>query len=177
MDLPKATRDEVRTRLGGDAIAAIEGYLPIGWAPMSLHMRLSDVVRDLVGPARNVDVWHVTMTAALARPLLRGFVQASIDLFGLTPVAFLRQSDRIYTHLTRDLGVVRFELEGRQPSEDSSGNVDLTGFPADRYRFICFVEGLLGCIQSFLATGTQTTHVVVADVDERRGRVRYRVTW
>ena len=170
--LPAAERDAIRALAGRWTIDAIEAILPVAWTPMSHHMALSDAVRDVVGPSRNIETWRATMNVSIDRPVLRGFMRMSADLFGTTPVSYLRQGERIFPHLTRDVGTFAFETDG-----PSSGHLTLRGFPAGRYRFICFVEGLAGCIESFLAVTVASASVGIDDLDEARGLVRYRTSW
>ncbi len=113
------------------------------------------------------------MAASFDRPLLKGFVQMSTNLFGLTPLSLLRQGDRIYGQITRDLGALGFEARG----SGSAGDMTLRGFPADRYRFVCFVEGLQGCIAACFPLAGGRGEVIVEDRDEARGAVRYRLRW
>jgi hypothetical protein len=166
-------RDAVRAIVGRAGLESVDAMLPIAWVSMVLHMRVSDAIRDVVGPERNVGVWCKTMTTASDRPVLRGIMRMSSDLLGATPFSLLRPVDRIYTHVTRGLGTARFET-ARGSSE---GVVLLRGFPADRFRFECYIEGVTGCLQSFLLLCRATGEVSVADRDDARGDVRFVVRW
>lgn len=171
--LPAEELRTVREMMGPAALSQVDDALPVAWHPMSLHMRLSDAVRDVVGPERNVRVWTETMATTFQRPLLRGFVSMSTSLFGVSPLSVLRQADRIYLQLTRDLGALRFDA---RPGKDA-GEITLRGFPAKRYRFICFVEGLMGCIDACFPLADAEGRITVLDVDEARGDVQYGMTW
>jgi hypothetical protein len=171
--LPAAERDAVRALVGPAGLAAIDALLPISWAPMVLHMRLCDAIRDVVGPERNVAVWRAAMTAACDHPVLRGILRMSSSLLGASPFSLLRPIDRIYTHVTRGLGAARFEsVQG-----SAAGIVALRGFPADRFRFQCYVEGATGSFQSFLQLCRATGEITVIDRDDARGDVRLVVRW
>lgn len=169
--LPVPERDEIFRRLGPSVLERLESLLPVAWAPMALHMYLSDIVRDVVGPERNVAVWRTTMASTLERPLFKGFVRMTADLFGITPSSFLRQGERIYDHLTKDLGYVRAW------AEVTSGCVELYAFPADRFQFICYVEGLWGCVEATVALSPVPCSVRVRDMDEKKGNVSYVLCW
>jgi hypothetical protein len=171
--LPTSERTAIGALVGGDALAEVDAPLPVAWHPMSLHMRLSDAIRDVVGPQRNVAVWEETMAACFERPILRGFVAMSTSLFGVSPLSLLRQADRMYVQLTRDLGLIRFRADGG----GTSGVLALRGFPARRYRFICYVEGLMGCIQAAFPLANAEGTIDVIDHDEARGDVTYGVRW
>ncbi len=170
--LAHGERDRILARLGENDCDEIDSTSALLWLPMSLHMRLSDAVRDVLGPERNVLLWRTAMTKTYERPMLRGFATTAVEIFGMTPAALFRRSAAVYSHLTRDLGTLVYE-----PAGESSGTVRLTGFPADAYRFICYVEGLAGCLESTLTLGRATGEVVVRELDEARGDVSYSVSW
>lgn len=169
--LPPQERDEILRRIGEADVERAEGALPIAWLPMSLHMNVSDHVRDVVGPERNVAVWRDAMLRTYERPFLRGFVSMTVSIFGLTPDGLFRRGDRIYEHITRALGAVRFE-----PIGPRSGSVELQGFPASRYRFICYIEGLAGCLAATIALCGEQDRVLVMRSDDT-GNASYRVSW
>ncbi len=164
-------RDEVLGRIGAASLQQAESALALGWLPMSLHMRISDHLRDVVGAERNVNVWRDTMLRSFERPFLKSFVSMTVSIFGLTPGGLFRRADRVYEHITRGLGVLRFE-----PTGPRSGNVELTGFPASRYRFVCYVEGLEGCLGATIAVCGARDQVTVTHVDDV-GDASYRVSW
>jgi len=167
-----AERAPVMDAVGPARVAEIDGATPLLWLPMELHMRLSDALRDTVGAERNRRIWRSTMDASYDRPILHGFVSAAVDLFGVTPASLFRQTSRIYSHLTQGLGDLAFEATG-----STSGRVILRGFPASDYRFICYVEGLAGCLESTISVTRAIGEVTPTDVDDTRGDVAYVVRW
>jgi hypothetical protein len=170
--LPEGERARVLAAAGSEVVTEIERAFGLSWLSMDIHMRLSDAVRDVVGPKRNAEVWRATMAMSYERPILKSFVHGAVDLFGLTPSTLLRQGPRVYEHLTRNLGKLTFD-----PGPRHEATVRLRGFPASRYRFACYVEGLAGCIESTVALGHATGEVVPRDVVESRGEVTYSVRW
>lgn len=169
--LPAPDRDEILRRIGPESLRRAEDALAVSWLPMSLHMLICDHVRDVVGPERNVLFWRDAMQAAFERPFLKSFVSMTVSLFGLTPSGLLRRVDGVYHHVTRELGAMRYE-----PKSESSGRAVLTGFPAKQFRFICYVEGLQGCLDASIAIGGGRGHVEVASHDER-GNATYDLRW
>lgn len=172
-DLSTPERQGIRARLGEERIDEIQQNLPLSWTHMDMHMALSDAVRDVVGPERNVALWRATMTAMWSRPLLKGFVDGVSKVFGLDPPALFKQVPRLYGHLTRELGSCTYAAD---PAGDA-GSVTLRGFPEKRYRFICFIEGLQGCAESALVLTRFTGTVTVAARDDALGLARYDVRW
>jgi len=169
--LPRRERDDILGRIGEADVRQAQAVLPVFWLPMSLHMRISDHLRDVVGPERNVAVWHDTMLRAFDRPFLRGFVTMTVSIFGLTPGGLFRRADKMYKHITRELGSVRFEPNGLR-----SGTLKLQGFPASRYRFVCYVEGLAGCLSATISVCGARDRVLVTSSDEA-GNASYQVSW
>src|SRR5262249_12863939 len=94
-------------------------------------------------------------------------------VFGMTPASLLRQGDRIYAQVTYNLGTLTYEPD----ASGSGGDAVLRGFPSSSYRFICYVEGLQGCIESCFPLVNARGEVTVVESDEARGDVRYRMRW
>lgn len=169
--LPSAERNEILARVGPATIEILESAFPVAWNSMALHMHLSDIVRDVLGPERNVGIWRSTMALSLERPLFKGFVRMTAELFGVSPVSFLRQGERIYEHLTKGLGTLK------SWSEPNRGFIELRQFPADRYQFICYVEGLAGCIRATVELAPVPYTLTIRDMDEKKGDVSYWIDW
>lgn len=164
-------RNEILGRFGPANVEIVEAAFPVSWNSMALHMHLSDIVREIIGPERNIEIWRTTMAWSLERPLFKGFVRMTADLFGVSPASFLRQGERIYDHLTRGLGRVKSWGEGR------NGYIELRQFPADLFQFMCYVEGLAGCIQATVELAGVPYSLKIRDADERRGNVDYWLAW
>lgn len=167
-DQPAGVRDDILARFPREDVEWLDGSLGLGWAAMELHMRLSDAIREVVGPDRNVEIWRATMGAVFAGPVLRGFVDLTTGLFGLSPIALLRRAETVYEHITRQLG--RLTVEGKEPDRCT---VTLSGFPSRSYQFVCYVEGLRGCLLSCFDVCRASGDVTVDHVDDARGHVRY----
>jgi hypothetical protein len=167
-------RAEIRARVDAAILERIEGTFVGAWVTMRDHMALSDAVRDVVGPARNVEVWQSTMTSVFELPLMQGFVRMTRSLFGLTPMGLLKQAERIYTHLVRSAGVLRFDEVGE---DGRSATFTLRRWPSHRFRFICYVEGLTGSFLGGVSITGERGHADVLEVNDETGTARYRVRW
>jgi hypothetical protein len=170
--LPAREREPILQRTGATTLDAIAATLPISWVSMTHHMRLSCAIRDELGGPRNVELWCQTMEYAFKRPFLRGFVSMTTSLLGVRPTSLLKRGGRMYEHITRDVGAMRYEA-----ISDSEGYASLRAFPADRYDFTCYVEGLTGCLEATIAICATGGRVVVVQRDDARGDVSYRVSW
>jgi hypothetical protein len=171
--MPYADKTEIVARIGGAAIERVKGTLPVLFLPMSLHMHISDCIRDVVGPERNVEIWRETMVTSFGRPFLKSFVAMTISIFGVTPTGLLNRAENVYEHITRRTGRLSFTPSA---SSDREGRMDLRGFPADRYRFICYVEGLAGCLEATLDICKTPGTVRVLEHDPK-GDVTYGIAW
>lgn len=165
-------RHRVLERTGPVALEAIRSPLPIGWVSMNHHMQLAVSIRGVLGSKRTIELWERTMVDAFHRPFLRGFVTMTTNLFGLRPSSLLKRSGTMYEHVTRNVGVVAFELQGER-----NGEVQLREFPAEAHDFACYVDGLRGCIQATFRMCSTSGRVDVIEAFEQRGDVRYRVAW
>lgn len=170
--LPASERDAILRRTGVHTIEAIAGTLAVSWVSMTHHMRLSCAIRDELGSERNVELWQKTMVQSFDRPFLRGFISMTTSLLGVSPTSILKRGGSMYEHITRDVGAMRWE-----PSGEREGDATLSGFPADRYDFSCYVEGLHGCLQATLNICNARGTVAVSRRDDARGDVRYRLVW
>ena len=170
--LGPSERQLVLERAGAAALEAIRGPLPISWVSMTHHMQLAVSIHGVLGPRRTIDLWERTMVDAFRRPFLRGFVNMTTSLLGLRPSSLLKRSGTMYEHVTRGVGAVSFDLRG-----DTEGEVALRSFPAEKYDFACYVDGLQGCIEATFTMCNTTGHVDVLEVIDQRGDARYRVAW
>jgi hypothetical protein len=164
---------QILEAFGRDRVEKIDGAIGVGWVPMTLHMGLADAIRAVIGSTRNVQIWRETMTETYDRVLLRGFIDASIDLFGLTPASLFRQGPYIYRQLTRGLGVLTVEEE----ADKESGIVSMFGFPAQEFDLICYAEGIQGCLESSITRGRGKGTVTLTEKDDKLGSLRFHAVW
>lgn len=166
-------QDQIVGAVGNESIEKIESTIAVGWVPMTIHMGFSDAIRAVIGSSRNVQIWRETMTETYDRALLRGFIDASVGLFGLTPASLFRQGPYVYRHLTRGLG----ELAVEEQEDKESSIVTITGFPAQEFDLVCYAEGLQGCLESSIARGRGKGNVTLTDTDQKRGNLRFHAVW
>ncbi len=160
-------RDAILDLIDAQTLAHYRRVTAVGWSPMLLHMEVSDAIRAVVGPERNVEVWHRTMADLTRRPLLAGFLRR----LGMGPGTIYRQTARLWKHLCREVGDLRAEVGSNQTA------VELSGFPAWDHQFPCFVEGLHGCLLGLVAIVDVSVRVRVVAVDLAAGNAEYDVTW
>ncbi len=169
--LPPPDGNRILEAIGPRDIDEAKEPLPVAWVPMALHMRISDAIRDVVGPERNVEVWREAMRHSFDRPILKSFVALTIGIFGVTPRGLIHRADKLNELITRGCGDFSITDEGEREAI-----LTLTGFPADRFRFVCYVEGLAGCIEATLDVSRAVGTVHVEEVHPE-GTARYRIRW
>jgi hypothetical protein len=171
--LPPSEQVPILSAIGEATAEKIDAAIGVGWLPMTLHMLLADTIRAQIGSERNIHLWRQTMTETYERVLLRGFIDASVDLFGLTPASLFRQGPYIYRQLTRNLGDLTIET---QPDTET-GNIHLLGFPANEFDLVCYSEGLIGCLESSITRGRGKGSVTLTDLDAKKGDLHFHAAW
>jgi hypothetical protein len=164
---------EILLTVGDEVIEKIDAAIAVGWMSMTVHMKVADAIRAKIGSERNIELWRETMTETYDRVLLRGFIDASVDLFGLTPASLFRQGPYIHRQLTRGLGVLTVEMN----ADGESGTIDLVGFPAKEFDLDCYAEGLQGCLESSITRGRGRGSITLTEIDKKRGDLRFHAVW
>lgn len=164
-------RDAILTRINPDTLEHYRRAKAIGWSAMTLHMDVSDCIRAVIGPRRNVELWRDTMADLTRRPMLSGFLRHIGARLGVGPGTLYRQNARLWKYLCRNVGRLDAEVAANEAT------VDLSGFPASDHHFPCFVEGLNGCLQGLVAGIDVVPEVEVVSVDPDSGDARYHIAW
>ncbi len=169
--LERSERDAVLARVSASTREHYERAMAISWTDMDVHMELSDAIRDVIGPERNVSLWAEAMAELANRPLLSGFVRHLGARFGVDPGSIYVQTARLWQHLCRGVGQLEAVVDGR------SATAKLRGFPVADHQFICFVEGTHGCFLGIVRPLQAKPQVERVAVDLEGGNVTYRIEW
>lgn len=164
-------RDSILAKVHPNHLESIDSATALAWIPMGEHMQLAVAMREVMGPARGVELWRATMLQAFARPFLRSFVTMTTSLLGITPSSLLRRADAMYGHVVRDAGSISYESNAPR-----AGVVSMRDYPA-RFGFDCWIEGVQGCLLATIELGRERGTVDVVEADEPRGFARYEVRW
>jgi hypothetical protein len=170
--LPRPDREAVHVAAGSQAFEVAKSSLAIAWLPLSLHMKIADAARDTIGSERALLLWRQVMKGAFERPILRTFVSVKVNVFRSDPGGFLRHATPMYAQLARNVGTIGFAPLGK-----GEGRVTLRGFPSRDHRFICYVEGLQGCLDAFYPLCRTFGTTVVESSNETLGQVSYHLRW
>ncbi|MFO0555620.1 MAG: hypothetical protein U0271_44995 [Polyangiaceae bacterium] len=164
--------DRIARQAGDDVLERIRTTTALGWLPLQDHMAVADAVRDVLGVARSIEAWRAAMLHAFKLPYLKSFVQMSTSLFGVSPASLLKRADTVYAYVVRDAGSLEFSALPGAKCE-----LVVRDFPAARHRFVCWLEGLEGCLLGTLDLGRFVGEARIAEIDDQRGFARYEVSW
>ena len=168
-----AERTKIMALVDPRATEAILAELPMAWVPMHQHMHVSDAAREVLGSQGLVRLFRETMLSSFDRPLLRTFLTMTFGIFGVTPGGLIKRSNKIYEHVTRELGTLSMATV-----EDARARLTLVGFPADQFSFDCYVDGLAGCLEATLAFArAEHGQVRVVAQENATGKVTYELSW
>jgi hypothetical protein len=166
-------RSKITALIDPRTTEAILAELPMAWVPMGQHMHVSDAAREVLGSQGLVRLFRETMLSSFDRPLLRTFLNMTFGIFGVTPGGLIKRSNKIYDHVTRELGTLSATL-----AEDSRAQLTLVGFPAQQFNFDCYVDGLAGCLEATLAfASAEHGKVRPLHQESASGNVVYDLSW
>lgn len=163
-------RERIQTRLPpAISLAEITAAPNFGWTPLSTHDAICAAVEGELGEEAHSKVWRGVFAQSMQQPFLKGFL-GFLQRFSSPSVPVLaRRCHRIYEHLTRACGVMRWE-------EDSAGNtgrLHIEGFPAG-FSAGRWGRSVLACMQAGAEAAGHSGEVVRIDhVDEEQGELAF----
>lgn len=173
-DLPSALRDEVVARTRSGVLDRARESFGLAWFPMDDHMHVCGVVDEVIGTAEFRELFRRTFAAAMETAMLRGIfgmIRRVADDPGAT---LLRNAPRIYGYVTRGVGELVANVEGR-----GNGTIELRGWPSAQWDYELWLTGTWACIEgALIGVGLGASVDVTVELrDARRGFGIYRVRW
>lgn len=164
--------DRVKHAMPQDAVDALLTSPPTAWLPVSQTRHLSETLMREVGEAECLRMYRVYIRNDLVKtPVIRGLLEATIRLFGISPIPFLRGMIRGWSQLYRDFG----ELELAE-HQDTHAVMVLRDAPAEvlqcRGYLLSLRAGILGLLDIARVDGA-----VEMSVNEAAREVRYHASW
>lgn len=152
--------------------AAIEGAPRLGWVPVDLHVRLSDVLFEAFGPKRAHDYYRRAFSDALRGPIFDGLVKTGVRILGMTPGVLLRWAHKGWEASFKDCGMVEGRVLG-----PGRGEMVYSGLPPVCIASTAWLESsqgsAYGALDLFSADG-----IVRIDMSRReRGEMRLELEW
>lgn len=174
-DLVPEAYVEFERRVTSRRIEAVRALRGMEWVAMEDHMALSDALRDIIGPDRFRDLFRRGFRHTLDHPLLQGMVGLLRAFPERSVPLMLRNSARLYGHITRSVGTLACEGVGVDHA-----TLRMTGWPSDRFSFECWLDGMqgviLGAAEAFAPEHDRVV-VEVVDTDAQRGDATFGVWW
>jgi hypothetical protein len=100
---------EVKSLIAPSVLEHITSATPTAWIPLELDQHLCQAIVDVHGDEGAARCWREFIGPYAQGPALRGFVDTSKRLFGLTHAAVAKAIAKGWEHSYRDFCVVRAE--------------------------------------------------------------------
>jgi hypothetical protein len=107
-----AALERVRTRLGAERLAAVDGTSRLAWIPGEVDVALWRAIDAELGAAGLVRLARALGVRHVRSGQLSGLLQGVIQLFGLTPAAIVRWIPRGFAEVHRGVGELKVEEVG-----------------------------------------------------------------
>lgn len=173
-DLPAEQLAAFEQRVDGSTVESALSARPMSWVAMGEHMHLCEALWALVGRDPFVDLFRATFVRSMSNPMLQGIFGLIRKVSPNSVAMLLRNASRIYGHVTRDVGQLRYS-----PGEDRGGVLTMSGWPSAQFDFDCWLDGTRGAVLGALeGVGARASaEVAIEDRDEAAGLATYRVRW
>ncbi len=162
----------VRARLGEEGLCAIEDASRIAFVPLELDVALTDALFAEAGAERAREIFRANMSASFDSPILNSFVRMALRLRGGDPGKLFEFASRVWSHLFRGCGDMRFERVG--PGE---GRLELDSLPEVLTAGHAYLDGVAATASALYDLVEVDGEAHVKAVDAVGGRAIIRVTW
>lgn len=149
---------KVRSLIDPRVLQHVMSTPPMSWVPVELDRLLSQAIVDAHGEDEAARCWRAFMANYAAGPVLRGFVQTSQRLFGLSPAAVVKAVAKGWDHSYRDFAEVKGELLGPLHGVVHFKEVHPTVFEHAPYA-ICIRSLITGACDIVGGAGVQMKHL------------------
>lgn len=161
----------IKARMNPETLRRIEQATRLDWLPLQCDVELSTAVEQETG-LQGVFEWsRKALLASAQTPLLSPLFAGARALFGLTPMAFLRWSDRLWGSIYRGCGTLQVEAPG--PHEALVTNEEA---PLEMCEREDYCQGIAGAAAALFDL-CKVRGTVEVQRDPRARRVRYHLRW
>ncbi len=172
--LTAAERRVVEQRLPPPWIEEIERRFNTSYIPSAEHVKLLDVLVDVVGPVRLRRYFAEVYLAEVSKlPLLRTLIEATLRPFGASPGRLAKVMPRAWQVLAKDTG----RFEARVDLKAGTGRLEYSNLPPELSSSGSWVCTFAGVFDGFLEQCGARGVVEMADVDVSCGRATYVLGW
>jgi hypothetical protein len=124
---------KIRAGIPGEVLEVIDGRAGSSWLEFEYDHWLMDGVMQQLGQEEAVRCWHQSIGHLIDKPLLRGFVQGGLRMFGARPGKILKLMPRGWTLAYRDFCVPSFELVAEGHAEIRFTDIAPEAFESEGY--------------------------------------------
>jgi len=170
--LPPAIAARVRARLAPDTLAALERSSRLSWLPIEVDVELTHAVYVELGAGPAREAFRRNLSSALDTPILRSLAQGALRLLGASPARLFGWAPKVYAHIYRDAGGMRFESDGA-----GSARLELFELPPVIAESRDYLDGVAGSIGAGFDLMDLKGEVTVERLDPSGRRARFRLAW
>jgi hypothetical protein len=124
---------EIRAGIPPASLEAIDHTPGISWLEFEHDHWLMDRTLAVLGREEAVECWHRSLAQLIERPLLRGFVEGSLRLFGARPGKIVKMIPKGWSLAYRDFCVPTFRLLEEKRAEIRFEDVAPEAFESEGY--------------------------------------------
>ena len=124
---------KIRAGIPADVLDVIDQRAGSSWLEFEYDHWLMDGVMEQLGREEAVRCWHQSIDHLIDKPLLRGFVQGGLRMFGARPGKILKLMPRGWTLAYRDFCVPSFELVAEGHAEIRFTDIAPEAFESEGY--------------------------------------------
>ena len=161
-----ALLDRIGTNLD---LSRLDSGFDFGWLSLEDHECATGPALAMLGRDGYLELWTETFLHSLQQPFLQAFTDLMTQLSSVSLIPLARRSPRVYDHLTRGCGTLRWTPDAQ------GGHLTLEHFPTE-YDFDAWALSNLGSLQAgALQLGHPPQAVVLVQIDAGRRIASYRV--
>lgn len=170
--LPPAVAQRVRARLAPGTLARLEESSRLAWLPVEMDVELTEAVYAELGAGPAREAFRRNLSSAIDTPILRSLAHGALRIFGASPARLFGWAPKVYAHIYRDAGAMRFESEGA-----GSARLELCELPPAIAASRDYLDGMAGSIAAGFDLMELKGEVTVERLDASGRRASFRLTW
>lgn len=171
--LPPEQRTAIVARASAEVLERARRSFPLAWLPMVDHMHICDIIFDVVQRDAFIDLWGATFQTSMRSPMLRGIFGVITRVSEDPAAALLRNTPRLYSHITRDIGTFEVHFDGNR-----SARAHVMGWPSASFDFEVWLAGTEASVRAALhGVGVLGATIEVEERAPKQGLGTHRVLW
>lgn len=170
--LPPAVAERVRARLAPETLARLEESSRLAWLPVEMDVELTHAVYAELGAGPAREAFRRNLSSAIDTPVLRSLAHGALRIFGASPARLFGWAPKVYAHIYREAGAMRFESEGA-----GAARLELFELPPAIAGSRDYLDGMAGSIAAGFDLMELKGEVTVERLDPAGRRASFRLVW